>query len=152
MGRGYWDGIPADKSVRVFRLPLDSGGYDPGGAYWGSGESLYCATDGQAYREFVRASSRKAAIAKLNLAPEKLKVKVSRRKTMPYFSFTTEQHCKTLENLDAVSAVRAIHQGYLQLLALDTQIDCGHFNNQPALQALETCLRQAGFAGLDNTP
>lgn len=25
------------------KVPLDKGGYDPGGAYWGRGEPLYCA-------------------------------------------------------------------------------------------------------------
>jgi hypothetical protein len=29
------------------RMPLDSGGYDAGGAYWGHGAPLYWATDGQ---------------------------------------------------------------------------------------------------------
>jgi hypothetical protein len=76
MGRAEWGRKeePADRSVRVFRLPIDSQGYDPGGAYWGIGEPLYCATDGETYRRFVRAQSRDQAIAKLGLSPTKLKV------------------------------------------------------------------------------
>jgi len=29
--------------LRIRRVPLDSGGYDPGGAYWGTGATLWCA-------------------------------------------------------------------------------------------------------------
>lgn len=32
---------PDAKPFRLVRCPLDSGGYDRGGAYWGIGESLY---------------------------------------------------------------------------------------------------------------
>ena len=28
--------------IRYLRIPLNSGGYDPGGTYWGLGASLYC--------------------------------------------------------------------------------------------------------------
>lgn len=73
MGRVEWREEPKDRTVRVFRLPLDSGGYDPGGAYWGWGEPLYCATDGEGYRVFVRAGSRPEAIEKLKLSPAVLK-------------------------------------------------------------------------------
>lgn len=37
----YQSVIPAGK-LRVYRVPLDRGGYDPGGAYWGIGAPLYC--------------------------------------------------------------------------------------------------------------
>ena len=33
----------APYKFRLFRVRLDSGGYDDGGAYWGHGEPLYCA-------------------------------------------------------------------------------------------------------------
>lgn len=47
MGRGS-DALHAldGARVRLARVPLDGGGYDPGGAYWGhrvNGESLFCA-------------------------------------------------------------------------------------------------------------
>lgn len=62
------------RSVRLFRVPLDSGGYDRGGAYWGLGEPLYMATDGGEYRAFTRAASRFYAMAALDIAPERLRV------------------------------------------------------------------------------
>ena len=73
MGRRDWLPCNAEpRTVRVFHVTLDSGGYDIGGAYWGTGpasERLYCATDGVDYREFTRAKSRKAAIEALNIDP-----------------------------------------------------------------------------------
>ena len=43
MGRSesYFSIIPAGR-LRIYRVPIDSGGYDPGGAYWGHGAPLYC--------------------------------------------------------------------------------------------------------------
>ena len=43
------------------RVPLDSGGYDPGGAYWGIGEPLYVAQDSYGNWFFLRAATRDAA-------------------------------------------------------------------------------------------
>lgn len=74
MGRAEWKDEPEDGTVRVFHLPIDSQGYDIGGAYWGVGERLYCATNGEGYRAFVRASDRNDAIAKLRLDPIKLRI------------------------------------------------------------------------------
>lgn len=60
------------RSILCFNVPLDSGGYDSGGAYWGLGMRLYCIvqppSDGiyrpcAYYREFFRATSRGEAIA-----------------------------------------------------------------------------------------
>ena len=68
MGRRDWLPCGAEKkSVRVFRVVIDPQGYDVGGAYWGTGQPLYCATDGADYREFVRARHRMDAIHKLNI-------------------------------------------------------------------------------------
>ena len=53
-------------------------------------------------------------------------------------------YCDTLERLDPVKAVRAIHQAWLQMRALDANIDCAPYDNAPALQALHDCLRDAG--------
>lgn len=73
MGRAS-SGTPdnAESKIRVFRVNLDSGGYDDGGAYWGHGGPLFCATDGGDYRQFVRANSRLAAIAALEIERAKL--------------------------------------------------------------------------------
>jgi len=60
----------APRSVRLFRVNLDGGGYDDGGAYWGIGEPLYCATDDIGYREFIRAGCRFDAAALLQIDPE----------------------------------------------------------------------------------
>jgi hypothetical protein len=44
--------------VRLFQVRLDTGGYDDGGAYWGTGAPLYCAQDVDGNRQFTRAASR----------------------------------------------------------------------------------------------
>ena len=55
------------KRVNLFWVPLNSGGYDNGGAYWGIGSPLFCAsftdTDGEQVECFFRASSRESAKA-----------------------------------------------------------------------------------------
>lgn len=63
MGRPGWLSGPEGK-VRLFRVNLDSGGYDDGGAYWGLGKPLYCCTDDMNFRYFVRASTRREAFEK----------------------------------------------------------------------------------------
>lgn len=67
---------PAPRSVRLFRVRLDAGGYDPGGAYWGAEgygvAPLYCATDGEDFCEYVRAGSRVHAAWRLGLASAQL--------------------------------------------------------------------------------
>lgn len=60
MGRAEWPAEPVGP-VRLFRVKIDAGGYDSGGAYWGLGLPLYCATDGEGFRVFVRALDRTAA-------------------------------------------------------------------------------------------
>jgi len=62
-GRAEYPLSDAPRSVRLFRVPLDSGGYDQGGAYWGHGAPIYCFAQppeqGQPCpRRFVRAHSR----------------------------------------------------------------------------------------------
>ncbi|HFL6170873.1 TPA: hypothetical protein ACG4NJ_002217 [Pseudomonas aeruginosa] len=66
----------APYKFRLFRVRLDSGGYDDGGAYWGLGQPLYCADaepvwdasiemecDGAL--QFLRARDREAAKAEI---------------------------------------------------------------------------------------
>ena len=62
-------------------------------------------------------------------------------------TMTSELACKTLNNLSRVDAIRAIQQAYLQLKALDDNVDCEHFDQQPALKALRNCLIQAEHMG-----
>ena len=61
-------------SITVFKVNLDSGGYDDGGAYWGTPDNLYCAEDDDddGYSRFVRADSPSEAIEKLGIDPEYL--------------------------------------------------------------------------------
>ena len=48
------------------KIPLDSGGCDRGGAYWGLlGEPLYCAQDSEGNRFFTRAKTREEAKEKI---------------------------------------------------------------------------------------
>lgn len=47
--------------VHLCRVPLDAGGYDPGGAYWGRGTRLYCAWNSEGAVRYLRAASREQA-------------------------------------------------------------------------------------------
>jgi hypothetical protein len=74
MGRWHSpdDVKPAGK-VRLFRVRLDSGGYDDGGAYWGAPNDLYCAQDdSRDYQRFTRAQSRESAAKALDLESKQL--------------------------------------------------------------------------------
>jgi len=52
--------------VRLERVRINSQGYDPGGAYWGTGEPLWVAHNADAYVElFTRAPDRSAAKARI---------------------------------------------------------------------------------------
>lgn len=64
---GRWSDTlnPPAGPVRLFYVPFVDGCYDRGGAYWGGPADLYCATDGQDWRAFVRARSRQDAAAKV---------------------------------------------------------------------------------------
>lgn len=77
MGRpeSYVSVDPAGR-LRVYRVPLDRGGYDPGGAYWGTGAPLYCISgDGvgrifstdTTFTRYVRAYSRAEAYRAIGL-------------------------------------------------------------------------------------
>lgn len=81
MGRSNYgadcvESAPA-KSVRLFRVNLDAGGYDDGGAYWGHGQAIYCAlceVPGNEFRVTERANSRFHAAALIGIKPGQLKV------------------------------------------------------------------------------
>lgn len=63
---GRRDAIPEDyatvRKLHLRRVRIDSGGYDPGGAYWGNGNGwLYCAwgeSDTEQCHAFFRAQNR----------------------------------------------------------------------------------------------
>lgn len=63
-------GVAPDGPVRLFRVRVNAGGYDDGGAYWGTGEALFCATDGADFSRFVRALDRDCAAAALGLTDQ----------------------------------------------------------------------------------
>lgn len=62
MGRSEWRSEPQER-LRLFRVRIDQGGYDQGGAYWGLGEPLWCCTDGLDFRRFLRSPTRARAKA-----------------------------------------------------------------------------------------
>jgi len=51
--------------VRLFKVRLDSGGYDSGGAYWGIGTPLYCVYSKDEVMKFYRAKNRQEAKEKV---------------------------------------------------------------------------------------
>lgn len=59
--------------VRLYRVRINSGGYDDGGAYWGLGEALFCAEDDDGNRQFQRASTRTKAALMLTIPTGALK-------------------------------------------------------------------------------
>lgn len=63
----------APRSVRLFKVRLDSGGYDDGGAYWGFPDNIYCAMDNEGSIQTVRAGSRNQAAINLDIAPSSLR-------------------------------------------------------------------------------
>jgi len=75
MGRtsyGILDNVEPRK-LRLFRVRLDNGGYDDGGAYWGHGGGyVWCATDGANFFQTCRAGSRERAALELGIAPDYL--------------------------------------------------------------------------------
>lgn len=75
--------------VRLFRVRINSGGYDDGGAYWGIGDPLFCAIDGDGNRKFIRAPSRFLAAVKLGIPVPALK------SGLPGW---TNQYCRYADN------------------------------------------------------
>lgn len=69
MGR-WTGGNPLDQPCRLFKVKMFDGGYDDGGAYWGSPNDLYClqaepGEENDEVQHFVRAGSRIKAFFKL---------------------------------------------------------------------------------------
>ena len=63
----------------------------------------------------------------------------------------TELYCKTLDNLEKIESIRAIHEAYLQLNAIEKRFegDCVIYNNKPVLRNLQKCLENAGHIGFN---
>jgi hypothetical protein len=57
----------------------------------------------------------------------------------------TEIYCTSLESLDKIKAIRAIHQAYLHLRAV--RFTAGNFEGCPTELALCDCLKDAGHPG-----
>lgn len=65
-------------TVRLFKVNLDSGGYDDGGAYWGIAGSLWCARDHNGDMQFTRASTRLQACFMLGIDWRALRIPLDR--------------------------------------------------------------------------
>ncbi|MGL4351615.1 MAG: hypothetical protein ACRCT2_13840, partial [Plesiomonas shigelloides] len=68
MGRASY-GIPENAepgTLRCYRMPM-RGDYDLGGAYWGSGQTLYVLTDDDAVCQYGRSSSAQNFVESFNL-------------------------------------------------------------------------------------
>jgi hypothetical protein len=80
MGRSADGFLETDmpRFVRLFRVRLDSGGYDDGGAYWGfsRGEYLWCAIDDDGNQQFTRAVHRTKAAFLLDIPAPAVKVRL----------------------------------------------------------------------------
>lgn len=61
MGRPNRNNGCLEGKVRLVRVPINSGGYDPGGAYWGIGKPLYCASGSNGGLKYFRAHNRNDA-------------------------------------------------------------------------------------------
>lgn len=73
------------KDIQLFKVKLDSGGYDDGGAYWGHMYlPLYCARNDES-QEFVRAYSREHAAAFLDLCNADLSRALDKQKVRDLF-------------------------------------------------------------------
>lgn len=69
------------RTVRLFRVSLDAGGYDDGGAYWGhggTGRALWCAMDRDGDMQFTRASTRLQACFMLGMDWRALRIPLDR--------------------------------------------------------------------------
>lgn len=62
-GPNYLETCAGKLSLR--RVPINMGGYDRGGAYWGIGQPLWYVEDADGNSQFFRAASRPAAKSKI---------------------------------------------------------------------------------------
>lgn len=57
--------LETSQRLTLRRIPINYGGFDAGGAYWGCGLPLYWAADEDGHSQFFRAFDREAAKAKI---------------------------------------------------------------------------------------
>jgi hypothetical protein len=101
------------RTLRLFQVRLDRGGYDDGGAYWGHGIALWCATDGAGFQQFTRAGSRERAACELGIAPDyldRLALPLGRVRLVQYVTATLDgkaPHWEGWSNADACDILRA---------------------------------------------
>lgn len=57
MGRGSDLSRDTTAALSIRKVPLDSGGYDPGGTYWGAPDDLYCVSDEDGAVSYQRGAS-----------------------------------------------------------------------------------------------
>lgn len=107
-------------TVRLFKVKLDSGGYDDGGAYWGrSSLPVYCARDRNGDIQTVRASSREQAAFLLNIPAPSLYVPFDWRRVVAQWREAGmfdaraldryEQHCMIAESEPRGLRVSIVH-------------------------------------------
>lgn len=103
MGRHcYGSPDTCEGKIRLFRVRLDRGGYDDGGAYWGlPGHNLFCAqaAKGDGYQQFDRAPNRLMAAAQFEIPASRLLVPV----TVP-LSYRVEKTAEGTFNLYGVTS------------------------------------------------
>lgn len=68
MGRQEGRSAQPTAPVEVLRMPLDDGGYDSGGAYWGLPNNLFRVEDGDEFCTYLRAQSKADAIEQFKKA------------------------------------------------------------------------------------
>ena len=85
MGRSESPLGVGDKNIHLFKVRLDSGGYDDGGAYWGTPDNLWCARCPEGGQRFVRASNRLVAAARLDLPNRMLRRSIPQDEINAYF-------------------------------------------------------------------
>lgn len=61
MGRVSSGALDLSRRLYLRRIPLNGGGYDRGGAYWGIGAPLWCVMDQNGATRYFRAANRHAA-------------------------------------------------------------------------------------------
>jgi hypothetical protein len=74
---GRHESLLGVERIRLFRVRLNSGGYDDGGAYWGLGVPLWCARCSEGGAQFVRAPTSRHAAELLGIDPGDLLRKIN---------------------------------------------------------------------------
>lgn len=98
-----WQADPEPRSLRLVKVPLDAGGYDAGGAYWGlGGKPLYClATRAGEPLAFVRAGTRLTAAMALGVPQYALARRIPAERVEAAFTlWSTGRHPRAWDEYD----------------------------------------------------